>query len=274
MTHTRFDVDVSAWIGPYPFRELPHPDAAVLVHVLQRERIRQAWVGSLPSAWHRDPAPSNQWLYAQLEPHRDVLLPSPTVRPDWPGWQGVLDEAVTRGATSVRTYPMQLGIGGTSPLLPQLARACADRGLVLQFTVRFEDLRQRHPMDAVPDLTAAHVRAAVRADPRVQVIVSGAGRELIEEVHWSLTPGEQTRCFWDWAWVWGPPEDHLAHLLATMGADRFVFGGYWPMRLIQAPLATLSLQSALLPAVTISSAVEIARNAKFLAGEGNAVDPQ
>ncbi|MCC7053449.1 MAG: hypothetical protein IT355_09280 [Gemmatimonadaceae bacterium] len=267
MTPVHFPVDVSAWIGAYPFRELPHPDAEVLVRVLAREGIARAWVGALPAVWHRDPGPSNAWLYAQLAPYDGLLLPSPTIRPDWPGWQGGLDDAVRRGAPSVRSYPMQLGIGAGAPALAQLAVACADRGLALQLTVRFEDLRQRHPMDSAGDLTAAHVRAIVRADARVQVVVSGAGRELIEEVHWSLTPAEQARCFWDWAWVWGPPEDHFAHLVATIGGDRFVFGGYWPLRLIQAPVATWRLSEAQLPGVTITSGDAIVAEAQRRSGK-------
>jgi predicted TIM-barrel fold metal-dependent hydrolase len=94
------------------------------------------------------------------------------------------------------------------------------------------------------------------------VIVSGAGRDLIEETHWSLTPEEQQRCFWDWAWVWGPPEDHFVHVLQTIGADRFVFGGYWPWRLVQAPVATFSFGAAFLPGVTTSSADRILVAAK------------
>lgn len=262
MIAQRFPVDVSAWIGAYPFRDLPHPDAHVLVSVLEREGIAQAWVGSLPSVWHRDPTPANDALYAALAPHAQVLVPSPTVRPDWPGWEAALDEASRRGAPSVRTYPMQLGIPPTSALLPLLSQACAERGLVLQLTVRFEDLRQRHPMDSAADLTAAHIRAVVRADARVRVIVSGAGRELIEETHWSLTPSEHARCFWDWSWVWGPPEDHLMHLVTTIGGDRFVFGGYWPLRLIQAPIASFSLLPGSLPGLTTTSAAAIAEQAR------------
>ena len=266
MTTHRFAVDVSAWIGSYPFRELPHPDASVLVRVLERERIGRAWVGSLPSAWHRDPAPSNAWLYEQLAAHADVLLPSPTVRPDWPGWETALDEAVERGAPSVRLYPMQLGVGSASPWLSNAASACGERGLVVQLTVRFEDLRQRHWLDSAGDLSAAHIRTVVRADPRVYVMISGAGRDLIEETHWSLTPAEQARCFWDWAWVWGPPEDHFAHLIETIGPDRFVFGGYWPLRLIQAPVATFSLVEAFLPGLTTSSGDDILVAARRSAG--------
>ena len=265
MSPARFSADVSAWIGPHPFRELPHPDAAVLVRVLERENIARAWVGALPSAWHRDPSPSNSWLYEQLAAHVGVLLPSPTVRPDWPDWERTLTDAADRGAPSVRIYPMQLGVGSAAPLLTNLATAAGECGLVVQLTVRFEDLRQRHPLDGASDLTAAHIRTVVRGDSRVRVIVSGAGRDLIEETHWSLTPDEQRRCFWDWAWVWGPPEDHFAHLVETIGADRFVFGGFWPLRLIQAPVATFSMLQSFLPGLTTSTAEEISAGARAAA---------
>jgi hypothetical protein len=266
MTASLIDTDISAWIGSYPFRALPHPDASVLVRVLEREQIRQAWVGALPSAWHRDPEAANTWLYAQLQPFADVLHPAPTVRPDWPGSEALLDDAVTRGAPAVRAYPMQLGISATAAHWTSLAVACGARGVVLQLTVRFEDLRQRHPMDTASDLTAAHIRAAVRSDRRVHVIVSGAGKELIEETHWSLTPDEQSRLFWDWAWVWGPPEDHFRGLLDTIGAARFVFGGYWPLRLIQAPTATATLSRLTLPADTFATGTAISAAARRAGG--------
>jgi len=107
--------------------------------------------------------------------------------------------------------------------------------------VRFEDLRQRHPLDAAGDLSAATVRSLARAGETVRLVVTAAGREMIEEVHWGLTPAEQRRVFWDISWIWGPPEDHLAKLFRTVGAERFVFGSQWPLRLTQAPRANLDL---------------------------------
>jgi hypothetical protein len=107
-------------------------------------------------------------------------------------------------------------------------------------TVRFEDLRQRHALDVAGDLTAAHVRALARAGD-VRLIVTGAGRELLEEVHWGLTSDEQRRVHWDFAWIWGPPEDHFAHLIRTIGAERFVYGTHWPLRLTQSSRANLDL---------------------------------
>ena len=56
-----------------------------------------------------------------------------------------------------------------------------------------------------------------------------------------LASAEQRRVVWDFSWVWGPPEDHLAKLFRTVGSDRFVFGTQWPLRLTQNPRANLDL---------------------------------
>jgi len=122
-----------------------------------------------------------------------------------------------------------------------LALACGEIGVPLVLTVRFEDLRQRSALDVAGDLTGPHLRSLARAGEKVRLVVTGAGKELLEETHWGLTPDEQERVFWDFAWVWGPPEDHFAHLLRTVGARRFVYGTHWPLRLTQNSRANLDL---------------------------------
>jgi predicted TIM-barrel fold metal-dependent hydrolase len=234
-------IDVNALIGPYPFRHVPHPEPAVLVRVLDREQIAQAWVGHLPSAFYREPGAGNTELYTALAPFVDRLLPVPSVRPDWPRWQESLDSAKSAGAVGIRAYPPQWGLGPHDAGMRDLAIAAGERGLPVVLTVRFEDLRQRHSMDSAGDLSAAAIRDLARAGDGVRLVVTAAGREMIEEVHWGLTPEEQARVFWDISWIWGPPEDHLAKLFRTIGADRFVFGTQWPMRLTQTPRANLDL---------------------------------
>jgi predicted TIM-barrel fold metal-dependent hydrolase len=234
-------VDVNALIGPYPFRYVPHPDPEVLVRVLEREGLRGAWVGHLPTAFHRDPAPGNDALFAALAPHAGVLHPVPVVRPDWPKWEDALRAAGDRGAVAIRAYPPQWGYGPHDAHMVRLAAACAEASLPLVLTVRFEDLRQRHAIDVAGDLSAAAVRAIVRSHAGVRVVVTAAGRDLIEETHWGLTPEERARLWFDISWVWGPPEDHLAHLFRTIGSSRFLYGTHWPLRLTQNPRANLDL---------------------------------
>jgi hypothetical protein len=233
-------IDVNALIGPYPFRFVPHPDPEVLVRVLAREGLSSAWVGHLPSAFYRDPGAGNAQLYTALQSHA-TLRPVPTIRPDWPDWQRSLDVARAAGAPAVRVYPQLWQLGPGDAGLRELALACGKSRIAVLLTVRFEDPRQRHPLDAAGDLQPSAVRALARAGERVRLVVTAAGRDFIEEVHWGLTPEEQRRVVWDFSWVWGPPEDHLAKLFRTVGSERFVFGTQWPLRLTQNPKANLDV---------------------------------
>ncbi|HEX4936104.1 MAG TPA: hypothetical protein VFV33_23145 [Gemmatimonadaceae bacterium] len=248
----RVALDVNTFIGGYPFRHLPHPDPEVLVRVLAREGIARAWVGHLPTAFHRDPSAGNAELISRLAPHREVLLPAPVVRPDWPGWRDALQALAEGGAAAIRAYPQLWGFGAGDGRLCELAVACARAGVPLVLTVRFEDVRQRHPFDVAGDLSAAHVRELVRAvaresrpnDRPARIVVTAAGRELVEEVHWGLTPAERALVFFDFSWIWGPPSDELATLFRTVGSERFVYGTMWPLRLTQGARANLALLPA------------------------------
>jgi predicted TIM-barrel fold metal-dependent hydrolase len=107
--------------------------------------------------------------------------------------------------------------------------------------VRLEDGRGRHPLDGAPELAPWAVRAWLRHDPRARIVITHAERSFIEEVHYGSTPAEAARAWWDISWAWGPPEDHLELLLATMGASRFLFGSGQPLRLPETPAARLDL---------------------------------
>jgi predicted TIM-barrel fold metal-dependent hydrolase len=258
-------IDVHTWIGGYPFRDVPHPDPEVLVRVLEREGVQAAWVGHLPSAFWRDPATGNDALFKAVDRWPDVLRPVPCVRPDWPQWEASLRAAAERRVPAIRAYPPQWGFAPQDRSIVELAAACGEAGLVLVLTTRFEDARQRHWMDSAGDLTGAAIRSIVRASERVHVVVCGAGRALVEEVHWGLTPTECSRVWWDISWLWGPPEDDLAHLLRTCGAERFVYGSGWPLRLTQTPRANLALLPDDLAAAALATGDAIAARAQSAA---------
>lgn len=237
-------VDVNTFIGGYPYRHVPHPDPEVLVRVLAREGIASAWVGHLPGAFHRDPAESNEVLWQGVAAGEGVLHATPIIRPDWPGWERELALAVDRGAAAIRCYPQLAGLAPGDARLRALAAACAAASVPVLLTTRFEDLRQRHAIDTAPDLSAAHVRELARARTGAHLLVTAAGREFIEEVHWGLTPEERRLVSWDISWLWGPPVDELSHLFRTIGSDRFAYGSMWPLRLVQGPRANLALLEA------------------------------
>ena len=256
--HAARVTDVNTFIGSYPFRHVSHPDPDVLVQVLAREGVQRAWVGHLPSAFHRDPSHGNFELFAATQAHATTLSPIPTIRPDWPRWETALADAVAFGVPAVRAYPPQWGMGPHDSAMHSLAIACGEASVALLLTVRFEDLRQRHHLDTAGDLAGAAIRSIARASMLTRILVTAAGRATIEEVHWGLTPEERSRLWWDISWIWGPPDDDLAHLIRTIGADRLIYGSGWPLRLSQTPRANLDLLPEELANSVLATADDIA----------------
>jgi predicted TIM-barrel fold metal-dependent hydrolase len=234
-------VDVSTFVGPYPFRPVPDATPDGLLRAMDRLAIATAWVGHLPSVFYRDPRPGTADLLKLLAPHADRLVPVPTVHPGLPAWPADLRVAVDSGAPAVRVYPGHQGLHPAGGEMRDLLDAAAAAGLAVVLTVKLEDVRQRHPLDTAPDLSAAAVRALARHAAGARLLVTHADRTLVEEVHFGLTPDEARRVLWEISWIWGPPEDHLALLLETVGPDRFTFGTGMPLRLPEGAVAKLDL---------------------------------
>lgn len=234
-------VDHNAMIGTFPFRALPDPTPQRLVSDMNRLGIAHAWVGHLPSIWYRDVAAGNDELFAALEPFRERLHPVPAVNPAWPAWQREVERAAAERCPAVRVWPAHHGYPTSGPALAALAAACAGHDLSLLITMRLEDARQKSRLDIAPDLIGADVRHAVRAHPEVRLLVTAADRAIVEEVHWGSTPDESARIRWDISWIWGAPEDHLAHLVRTVGRERFVFGSHFPFRLPESAVTRFTM---------------------------------
>src|SRR6185295_20003515 len=197
-------VDVNAFLGAYPWRKVPGTSPEALTKALDRVTIDTAWVTHLPGLFWRDPTEGNAWLYETArKAGSGRFKPVPTVHPGLAHWKEVLAAAVDAGAPAVRCDPLYLGLEPSGSEMRALATACGAVGLPLVLAVRLEDGRQRHPNDRIGELTAASVRALIRSDDQVRLLVTHADRAFIEEVHFGSTPDEARRIWWDICWIWG-----------------------------------------------------------------------
>jgi uncharacterized protein len=233
-------IDVNAFLGAYPWRKVPGTAPDALAKALDRVAIDVAWITHLPGFFWRDPTEGNAWLY-DVAKQGGRFKPVPTVHPGLPQWEDALAEAANADAPAVRCDPLYFGLDPAGGEMRVLAAACGAAGIPLMLAVRLEDGRQRHPNDRAGELPAAAVRALLRCDTDVRLLVTHADRGFVEEVHFGSTPEEARRIWWDICWIWGPPEDHLGTLLETVGPDRFVFGTGQPLRLPEASIAKLDL---------------------------------
>ena len=233
-------IDVNVFVGAYPFRRVPGTAVEKLLPALDRTGIDVAWISHLPSMFWRDPMEGNTWLY-QAAASTKRLRPVPAVHPGLTSWDAALGEAADHQAPAVRCDPLYYGIEAAGPEMRVLAAACGAAKLPLVMAVRLEDGRQRHINDRASELPAAAVRALIRSDEDVRLLITHADRAFIEEVHFGSTPEEAARLWWDVSWIWGPPEDQLETLLGTVGIDRFVFGTGQPLRIPECSVAKLDL---------------------------------
>jgi predicted TIM-barrel fold metal-dependent hydrolase len=233
-------IDVSSFLGAYPFRRVPDTSPDALLRAMDRVGIDEAWVSHLPSVFWRVPPGGNRWLY-EATGREPRLRPIPAIHPGVHGWEEELSLAASRHVPAVRCDPTFHGLAPAGSEMRVLAAACAAAGVSLMMSVRLEDARQRHPYDTAPELSAAAVRALIRSDDELRLVVTHADRSFIEEVHFGSTPQEAMRIWWDISWIWGPPEDHLELLLRTVGPDRFVFGTGQPLRIPEGSVAKLEL---------------------------------
>lgn len=232
--------DVNAFLGAFPWRNVPGTTPEALVRAMDRAEIGEAWVTHLPSLFWRDPAAGNAWLLETARAH-PRLKPVPAVHPGLAQWEQVVADAVNARAPAVRCDPTFFGLDPAGGEMRVLAAACGAARIPLCLAVRLEDARQRHPNDRVPELPAAAVRALIRSDADLRLLVTHADRGFVEEVHFGSTPDEARRIWWDISWVWGPPEDHLATLVDTIGVERLVFGTGQPLRIPESSVAKLDL---------------------------------
>jgi len=233
-------IDVNAFLGRYPFRRAHGGSPQALLEAMHRTGIDQAWISNLSAVYWWDPTEGNAALYATSETNQR-FRPVPAVHPELPNWKSVLGDARSRGAPCVRADPSFYGIHPAGTGMRALVSACGGLGMPLLLAVRFEDGRQRHPMDIAPELPPWAVRALIRSDPKARLLVTHADREFIEQVHFGSTPAEAERILWDISWIWGPPEDHLGTLLRTVGIERFTFGTGMLLRLPETSVAKLDL---------------------------------
>ena len=233
-------IDVNAFMGRYPFRHVPGGAPAAIRDAMGRVDVDQCWLSHLSAVFWRDPMEGNAALYEVVAAER-AFRPIPAIHPGLDGWEDELEEAVARRAPAVRSDAVFYGLPLDGPEMGALLAGAATRGLPVLMAVRLEDVRQRHPHDGFPGLEPWMVRRLLRAVPEGRLLITHADREFVEQVHYGSTAAEASRILWDVTGIWGPPEDHLAHLVATVGPGRFCFGTGMPLRIPEASVARLDL---------------------------------
>jgi predicted TIM-barrel fold metal-dependent hydrolase len=222
-------LDANCAIGHWPFRRLWTTTADGLLRLLDEAGIERAVVGHTHGVFYRSPHESNAELHDALRLHRDRLIPFACLSPDYAGWRDDLKQCVEEwGMAGLRLYPSyhryDLAGGAAAELLAEAERL----ELPVSVPCAFEDPRQRHPLDTVPDLLEHPLAFAARRFPGVRFLYTNVPLTTLDMVarHSPL----QENVVFDTCGLAGPLSDALLKALAIVGPRRIVLGTHAPFK--------------------------------------------
>ena len=166
-------VDVNVYLDRWPFRRTPCDELPALVDRLCKHGVGEAWVGSFDGLFHRDVGGVNLRLADACRKERRVrLAPFGTVNPMLPDWQEDLRRCHEQfHMPGIRLHPSYHGYKLGDPVCAELLDLAAQRGLIVQLSVRMDDVRTQHRLMRIPELDTKLLPDLVKARPKLRVVV-------------------------------------------------------------------------------------------------------
>ena len=258
--------DLNAWLGSYPFRSVRDtPDT--LIARMDRFGIGKAAVSSIEAAFHRNVQPANKRLFAEIDTHRDRLIPVATISPTVPKWEQDLARCLEAGARGIRLIPQYHGYRLSGPVGRDVIQGVTSADMPIFISHRLEDVRERHWMDSGGVVDLEEIAETIAKFPDTTFVINNA-RGISRSPLWKRKDLRDARWYVDLSlaeihyglhWKIENARD-LADIIDQGGADHFVFGTHQPFS-YAAPalvkLATLGVDPAQLERIARKSALNI-----------------
>ncbi len=162
-------IDVNAYVGHWPFRQLRHNTVSGLLRQMDRNGIDRAVVSSIHGIFYKDAHAANEELARETRRHLDRLIPFATLNPTYAGWEEDLRRCASDlGLSGIRLYPQYHGYGLTDESGLELVDAATKLGWPIQVPMRVVDRRQRHRLDVADDLAAGEMQKAISLRPKTR----------------------------------------------------------------------------------------------------------
>jgi hypothetical protein len=237
-------IDVNAYLGHFAFRQLRHNTAAGLLALMDRKKIDKAVVSSAASITYRNAQAGNEEVAAEVKGHRDRLLPFAVLNPAYAGWRDDLKTCHQEfGVKGLRLYPRWHNYRLTDPECLEMARAAAERGLVISIPLRVEDRRQQSWLVDIADVGHDEIAALIRAVPKASfILMNGAG--FAGSVLGRKNNGLPASYAIEICLLTAVMANEMGRLIENLGEDRLVFGTGMPFHYPDPALLKLEVLEA------------------------------
>ncbi len=144
-------VDINAYIGHWPFKQVKYNTCEKLLERMNKFGVDISVISNLNGIFYKNTQSANEELYDEIKSDSrfsDRFIPFGVINPIYAGWRDDLETCCNKmGMKGIRLYPLYHDYEITDTSLIELVKRARDRGLVISFTLRMVDSRQRSWMD-------------------------------------------------------------------------------------------------------------------------------
>ncbi|HVX42736.1 MAG TPA: amidohydrolase family protein [Mycobacteriales bacterium] len=231
-------VDLTAFIGTWPWRLQIKADAPALSSYADRFGLRSVCVSHIASIFGFDTRSGNEALLDAVAGD-ERLLPFGVLNPMAPDAPAELRWLIEAGCRGIRLFPGYHGYRPGAAAVRELLDLAG--GLPVQIVARIDDERLRHPRFTAPDVADHELAEAIRALRGHRIALSGLRLSDWDGVRAHLNSTDDiARVVLD-LWFVNGPARAIEQLCAAGQAGHFAYGSATPVQTAAATAMQLAV---------------------------------
>ena len=222
-------IDINAHLGHWPFKKLRNNTCAGLLKNMNKFGVDLSVISNLNGVFYKDTQEANEELFDEIRSSKlytNRFVPFAVINPTYAGWQDDLEICSSRmGMKGVCLYPLYHDYDITDPGCIELVKRARDRGMVVTFTHRVVDSRQRSWIDISKEWTLRDIMPVIKEVPDAKYFIVNAANSIsVSDEDTELI--KKTDLLFDTS---GRILSKLGEMIKLYGKEKFAFGTHSPV---------------------------------------------
>jgi len=219
-------IDINAHVGHWPFKKMKYNNCNSLLERMNKYGVDLSVVSNLNGIFYKDTQEANEELFEELKSNKKFnnrFIPFAVLNPIYGGWTKDLDNCIAR--FGICLYPLYHDYEITDPACIDLVKRVRDKGLIVVFTHRIVDSRQRSWMDISKEWTMKDIMPVIKEIPDAKYFIVNAANSMnVEQVDNELIKNADLLIDTSGRALSDPGE-----FIKRFGRDKFAFGTHTPI---------------------------------------------
>lgn len=222
-------IDVNAYIGHWPFRQLKHTNIASRLHQMQKQGVHISVVSNLNGVFYKNTQSANEELYEEMKSDKKYsnhFIPFAVINPVYAGWKADLKTCKEKmGMKGVRLHPLYHRYSLKDANCVELIKRVRDLNLPVALSLRLVDRRVSSWLDINEEWSLKDILPIIKEVPDAKYLILNAVNSMqVDDEEREVL--KSTNFLMDTS---GRAITDLGNLIALYGKEKFAFGSHSPI---------------------------------------------